>query len=109
MTVEIIICLTILTLFWYWSSAIIVQEHAYHAVKQHCQLLQLQMLDDYVAFNTIIGKRDSQGLLRFMRRYHFEFSATGNERYNGAITLVGRKTFKIQLEPYRIVENETVH
>jgi len=39
MTVEIIICLTILTLFWYWSSAIIVQEHAYHAVKQHCQLL----------------------------------------------------------------------
>jgi len=67
------------------------------------------MLDDYVAFNTIICKRDSQGRLRFMRRYHFEFSATGNERYNGTITLVGHKTLNIQLEPYRIVEDETVH
>lgn len=109
MTVEIISCLTILTGLWYWSSAKTAQEHAYYAVKQHCQLLQLQMLDDYVAFKTIIVKHDNQRRLRFLRCYHFEFSATGNERYNGTITLVGRQTLRIYLEPYRIVENETVH
>ena len=109
MSVEIIVCLTILTGFWYWSSAKTAQEHAHYAVKQHCQLLQLQMLDDYVAFKSILVKRDSHGRLQFLRLYHFEFSATGNERYNGTITLVGRQTLNIQLDPYRIVEHETVH
>jgi hypothetical protein len=109
MTVEIISCLTILTVFWYWSSAKLAHECAYHAVKQHCQSLQLQMLDDYVAFKTIVVKRNNQGRLRFLRRYHFEFSATGNERYNGTITLLGRQTLNIHLDPYRIVENDSVH
>ena len=109
MTVEIFCCFTILTGFWYWSSAKNVHEYAYQAVKQHCQLLHLQMLDDYVAIKTIIIKRDSQGRFRLLRRYHFEFSSTGNERYNGTITLVGRQTLNIQLEPYRIVENETIY
>ncbi|NOT12713.1 MAG: DUF3301 domain-containing protein [Methylococcaceae bacterium] len=107
MTVELITCITILGCFWYWSSAKTVHEVAYYAVKQHCLSLQLQMLDDYVAFNAISIKRDNQGRLRFMRRYHFEFSATGNERYNGTITILGRQTINIQLAPYRIVEHET--
>jgi len=109
MTVEIIGCLIILTGFWYWTIAKTFQEHAYDAVKQHCQLLQLQMLDDYVAFKKFIVKRDKQGCLRLLRYYHFEFSATGNERYNGTITLAGWQTFNIQLEPYRIVDNATVY
>jgi hypothetical protein len=109
MTVEIISCLTLLAAFWYWSSAKTAQEHAYHAVKQHCQRLELQMLDDYVAFNTILFKRDNHGRFRFLRRYQFEFSSSGNERYNGTITLSGRQTLNIHLEPYRIVDNETIH
>jgi len=109
MTVEIISCLTLLAALWYWSSAKAAQEHAYHAVKQHCQRLDLQMLDDYVAFKTIRCQRDNHGRLKFLRLYQFEFSSTGNERYNGTITLDGRQTLHIHLEPYRIVENELIH
>jgi hypothetical protein len=109
MTVEIIGCLSILTGIWCWSAAKTSQEQAYLAVKQHCRFLQLQMLDDYVAFNAIKIKRDELGRLRLFRSYRFEFSATGNERYNGTITLLGHKTLNIQLEPYRIVDYETVH
>jgi len=105
MTVEIISCFIILTGCWYWSSAKIAHEYAYAAVKQHCQLLQLQMLDDYVALKSIRVERDCKGRLRLLRRYHFEFSATGNERYNGTITLAGRQIHNIQMNPYRIVEN----
>jgi Protein of unknown function (DUF3301) len=106
MTFEITSCLIILTGFWYWSSAKMAHELAYQAVKQHCQLLQLQMLDDYVALKSIRFKRNVQGHVQLFRRYHFEFSSTGNERYNGTITLAGRQTQNIHLDPYRIVENE---
>jgi hypothetical protein len=106
MTVEIVSCLIILIGLWYWSSAKIVQELAYQAVKQHCQSLRLLMLDDYVAFHSIFIQRDDHGRLRLLRSYRFEFSSTGNERYNGTIILSGRQFCKIQLEPYRIVDNE---
>lgn len=106
MTVEIVSCVIILFGFWYWSSAKVLQEQAYQAVKQHCQSLQLLMLDDYVAFHSIFIQRDDLGRLRLLRSYRFEFSSTGNERYNGTITLAGRQSCKIQLEPYRIVDNE---
>ncbi len=62
------------------------------------------MLDDYVAFHSIFVQRDEQGCFRLLRSYRFEFSSTGNERYNGTITLAGRQPCKIQLEPYRIIE-----
>ena len=105
MTVEIISCFIILISCKYWSSAKITHEYAYAAVKQHCQLLRLQTLDDYVAINSIRVEHDCKGRLRLLRLYHFEFSATGNERYNGTITLADRQTHNIQMYPYRVVQN----
>ena len=86
----------------YWSSAQAVKERALAAVKKHCQDMDVQMLDDYVALNHLGLKRDGAGKIRIARTFLFEFSATGAERYNGQITLLGRNIEAIQMEPYRI-------
>ena len=60
------------------------------------------MLDDYVALNALWLKRDENGKLLPWRSYLFEFSSTGEERYNGKIIMLGRRIQSIQMEPYRI-------
>ena len=60
------------------------------------------MLNHYVALNHLRLKRDNAGKIRISRTFLFEFSATGAERYNGKITMVGQSIEAIQMEPYRI-------
>lgn len=60
------------------------------------------MLDDYVAANGIGLKKDKAGKLQIHRTFLFEFSATGDERYNGKISMLGQRVESIYMEPYRI-------
>ncbi len=39
--------------------------------------------------------------MRLRRVFLFEFSSTGNERYNGMCIMLGRRVESIQMEPYR--------
>lgn len=87
----------------YWFKTQAVKERALAAVIKHCQDMEVQMLDDYVALNYVGFKRDESGAIRIARRFSFEFSSSGAERYQGQITLLGRKVVAIQMEPYRIV------
>ena len=96
----ILICL-LLFCFWYWNNAQQVKEIAHHAVKRYCLKLDLQMLDDYVALNAFWLKRNDQGKLQLWRSFVFEFTSTGEDRYNGRIIMLGRVIEAIQLEPYR--------
>ncbi len=90
--------------FRYWFAAQAVKEIAYAAVRRHCQQLHLQMLDDYVALQQLSLQRNLYGKISLRRVYGFEFSATGEERYQGHITLVGQVIQGIELDAYRIVE-----
>ena len=47
-------------------------------------------------------KRDTRGNVRLWRCYQFEFTATGQERYNGSVVLFGSQVGDIQLEPHRV-------
>lgn len=60
------------------------------------------MLDGYVALNKLRLKRDESGKIRIWRSFLFEFTSTGEERYDGQITLLGVKILSIQLDPHRI-------
>lgn len=104
MNTDIIGCILISLGLWYWFSAKGLQESAYAAVRHRCQRLQLQMLDDYVALQSIRINRSPQGRLQLVHTYGFEFSSTGNERYQGQIILLGRQVQTIQLEAYRMPE-----
>lgn len=102
MSIEVLGCLTLIAGLWYWSSAKKLQELAYHAVTQRCQQLQLQMLDQYVALQSIRLGRGALGHRHLIRTYGFEFSSTGNDRYCGQIILAGQQIESIQFDAYRL-------
>lgn len=86
----------------YWSHAMRAREIALLAAKMHCQKMNLFLLDEYVALNGQWIKRDNLGRVKAWRSYQFEFSSTGNERYNGKVIMLSDKVISIQLDPYRI-------
>ena len=99
---EIFMILLFAAGFLYWQSTQKVREIALAATIRHCHEMELQMLDGYIAWHAIALKKDRRGKVHIRRSYVFEFSSTGAERYNGIITMLGRRVETIQLEPYRI-------
>lgn len=94
----------LLSIAYYWSSAMKARETAFSAAVAYCQKMNVLLLDDYVALNGQWLKRDGQGKIKAWRSFQFEFSSTGDERYQGKVVMLGGKVLSIQLEPYRIQE-----
>ncbi|MDC9729455.1 MAG: DUF3301 domain-containing protein [Methyloprofundus sp.] len=88
--------------FLYWQSSQKIKEIAWRATKRHCDELELQMLDGYIALIKLTLGKNAAGNWQWVRRYQFEFSATGGDRYRGMITMHARQIDSIQLDPYRI-------
>ena len=61
--------------------------------------MEVQMLDGYVALNGIWLKRDKAGKMQLRRSFLFEFSSTGNERYNGTVLMLGRESSQFIWNP----------
>lgn len=87
---------------WYWWSAQGVKDRALQAAKKHCKEMEVQLLDDSVALQRLWLRKDDRGVLRVWRRFHFEFTATGEERYQGSVELLGLSVDALQLAPHRI-------
>lgn len=102
---DLILIALLLGAYLYWFNGQQAEEIALRAVRAHCLNLEVQMLDEYVALNSIRLDRDQAGKMRVRRVFLFEFSSTGNERYNGACIMLGRRVESIQMEPYRIEES----
>ncbi|MDI1276240.1 DUF3301 domain-containing protein [Methylobacter sp.] len=98
---DLILIALLLGAYLYWFNGQQVKEIALKAVRANCLNLEVQMLDEYVALNSIRLKRDQAGKMRVRRIFLFEFSSTGNERYNGVCIMLGRRVESIQMEPYR--------
>lgn len=98
---DLILIALLLGAYLYWFNGQRVKEVALKAVTENCQKLEVQMLDEYVALSGIRLKRDQAGKMRLQRTFLFEFSSTGNERYNGICIMLGRQVESIQMEPYR--------
>lgn len=98
---DLILIALLLGGYLYWVNGQQAKEIALKAVGTHCLNLEVQMLDEYVALNRIRLKRDHAGTLRLQRTFLFEFSSTGNERYNGVCMILGKRVESIQMEPYR--------
>ena len=99
---ELVMIALLVGILFYWSSSQKIREIAFKAAKVYCQKMDIQMLDDYVALNALWLKRDEYGKMRVWRSYLFEFTATGEDRYNGKIIMLGTLIESIQLEPHRI-------
>ncbi|MCK5889778.1 MAG: DUF3301 domain-containing protein [Methylococcales bacterium] len=99
---DFILILSLLSIGYYWSDSMKSREAALIFVQNHCGKLNLQLLDEYVALNGLWVKRNKRGKLCLWRSYQFEFTSTGNERYNGKVTLLSQQITGIELDPYKI-------
>ena len=87
---------------WYWWSSQGIKETAFKAAKQHCEKMEVMLLDESLVLRAIWFKKDNQRRLRLWRRYLFDFTATGTDRYEGQVIILGQKITHIQLAPHRI-------
>lgn len=99
---EIAVLLVFAALFLFWWRT---QELKVLAVKRArvlCEKSGVQFLDQSVAFSGVALAYDKHRLWQLQRRYDFEFSSVGDERYKGYITLQGRHVTKTYMEPYKL-------
>ena len=57
--------------------------------------------EDAVFLRGLWFKRDDQGRIRVWRRFLFDFTSTGEERYTGRIIMLGQRIQHMELEPHR--------
>lgn len=100
---ESLFWLTLIVLFMYhWWQSQQVKEVAHQHTRKQCKELELQLLDDNINLRGLWLKRDNEGKLRIWRSYNFEFSSTGDERYNGKVVMLGRTVTNFELAPHRL-------
>lgn len=97
MQTHLVLIALLIVAYFYWRHAQQVKETALAAVRRQCQREEVQMLDDYIALNHCSLRRDGTGKIRILRRFTFEFSATGLDRYGGICVMLGDEVIKIQL------------
>lgn len=91
-----------LIIFWWQSDRIkhIALAHVY----RYCKAQNLQLLDQVMVLKGVWPARDDQGSLKLRRRYSFEFTSTGQARYQGKIELFGNRLQKMELDAHIIPE-----
>lgn len=92
----VILCIALAVGIWVYNRR--VQESAYKAAQKACQDAAVQNLDGYVALKKIYFDKDSDGKLRFLRRYQFEFATDGAQRYVGHIVMRGKWPIIVEMD-----------
>lgn len=95
-------CIVAVISFWWRSDE--VKRLAMMKVLDYCRLQNLQLLDQTMVLKSLWPTRNSGGSLQLCRRYSFEFTSTGEERYAGKVELVGRTLTHIELAPHILPE-----
>lgn len=88
----------------YWYSAAGMKQLALSAARDYCKKMDLQLLDESVALRALWFKRSPDGQLRVWRSYNFDFTSTGDDRYQGRIILLGKQITHIHTPAYRVEE-----
>ncbi|MBF0264683.1 MAG: DUF3301 domain-containing protein [Gammaproteobacteria bacterium] len=103
---NLILFIIIFLLAAYWWNSSLSYEKAYLFAKSICSKHQVTLLDDTLQLKKIRLCRHANGYVQFCRRYQFEFSSDGENRYNASITLNGKQVESVEMETYRIPENQ---
>ncbi len=89
-------------LFYYWWYSGKFKGRALALALDHCRQLNLQLLDHSMVIRGIWLERNTGANPALRRTYQFEFTSTGEQRYQGQIILVGTKLKSIEFEAYRL-------
>lgn len=111
--------LTLSSIFWsalfvglisFWWKGDQVKSIALKYLYQYCQQQDLQLLDQTIVLKGVWPHRNDSGSLQLRRRYEFEFTTTGEQRYKGLMELSGRRLQRIELEAHILPEdNNRLH
>jgi len=74
---------------WVWQENLRYREYAVRQCKKICQEMNLQLLDQTVALTSLKFGKDQNRKIKTLRRYSFEISMDGNNRFRGYIILRG--------------------
>jgi len=92
----------------YFYTSLRVKELAIAAARNGCNQQGVQLLDQSVSLRKVtLGRRSSiqaGANIYVCRDYGFEFTSTGEQRYQGTVTLHGHHIAHIQLQPHRMPE-----
>jgi hypothetical protein len=96
--------LILLTLFvaWLWWDGLGAKEAARKICLRLCRERDVLFLDDTVALTRMRLRRDANGTLRIFRRFNFEFTSDGEQRYQGYVDMLGNRVIHTEMEAYRI-------
>lgn len=101
--------LTLSLLFWgtlaaalisFWWQSDKIKSVALQVVTAHCKKQGLQLLDQTMVLSGLWPIRSTTGSFALRRRYAFEFTSTGQERYKGLVELQGRQLSHFALAPH---------
>lgn len=82
---------------WFVFDSLRAREQALHACRSACREIDVQLLDQTVALARLRLARDGRGRVRLRRRYNFEFSTGGSDRWLGHIDLLGLNVLGVEL------------
>lgn len=85
---------------WFWLDSIAKREIAIQYGRNLAERCNLQLLDETVACNKIRLGRDSHGHAQLLRLYEFEVSASGAERMQCHLQLLGKQLQTWHIPPY---------
>jgi hypothetical protein len=103
---NLILLLVVGVLFVYWWNSGRYKGRARSLAIDHCQQFGLQLLDQSMVIRGIWPERTPNGNLALRRSYAFEFSSTGEQRYQGLLVLQGMNLKSIELEAYKLPDSD---
>lgn len=99
---KVIGILVIVLIAYYWSYTQKLKSQALRAGQRRCREAGVQLLDHTVVQNKLGFKKDLNGRWRLQREYLFDFTSTGEQRYQGKVILQGLFVVDTELEPFSI-------
>jgi hypothetical protein len=95
---EILAVLLFLLALWLVWDTLRAREHANSAMRDACEARGYLFLDDTVSLHAVRPVRDDDGRVRLRRDYRFQYSDTGHNRRDGAISIVGDSIAALELD-----------
>ena len=90
----------------FWWSGSKCKEFALTEARRLCRFDELQLLDQTVEQIQLRLSRNRAGSVCFRREYIFEFTYSGDRRYQGRITLISGKVTQSDLDVYRVYSED---
>lgn len=96
---DLVIFFALAAFIYLWWLGKAVKERAIPQVKLHCKKFNVQLLDDTISQQKtrIIWHK---GQIKIKRQFCFEFTSTGEARYQGSISFINQKLDHINLDPH---------